>query len=391
MSSCAPDVAIVSPYPELGPSHHAGSSGVASYAANLARSLQAGGSQVVVAVPDGTGPRRTEHDGDRIVVERGFGSGARGLRAAIDAAATSGAPVVHLQFELFLYGGPPALVAALASLATLRRRRVSTVVTMHQTVDPSVVDRAYTQLHRVPVPAPLARLGIDVLQRTFRASADATVVHEEPFRSVVGGADVIPHGIEDLEPMAKDEARRRLDIADDEFIALCFGFVAPYKGLETALEAGALAGPPVRVVVAGGDHPRLVASGDEYATDLRRRYGETARFTGWVPGTDVAPWFRAADVALFPYPEPFSSSGALALSLASGTPSLVSAPLGRCIGAPSAMLTSTQDDLADRLRRLASDPGAVAELGQWTACLAEGRRWADVAARHRDVYERVAA
>lgn len=391
MNAHTPGVAIVSPYPDLGPSHHAGSTGVASYSANLARALRSAGTEVVVTVPDSPGPRRTEHDGDRICVERGFDAGAKGLRAAIDAAASSGAPVVHLQLELFLYGGPPTILAALAALRALRRRGVSTVVTMHQTVDPAAVDRSYTRLHRVPVPAVAARLGIDVLQRTVRASTDATVVHEAPFRSIVGGADVIPHGIEDVEPVAPEVARRRLGIHPDEFVALCFGFVAPYKGLETALEAGEAAGDPVKVVVAGGEHPRLGAAGDPYAADLRRRHGAHARFTGWVPGTDVAAWFRAADVALFPYPEPFSSSGALALALAAGTPSLVSTPLGRCIGAPSDMLVTDAAALGERLRRLAKEPAELAELGHWTNCLAEGRRWDQVAVSHRSVYERVAA
>lgn len=383
-----PDVAIVSPYPALERSHHAGTSGVASYAANLARALQTTGSSVHVVVPDSPGPPRLEDDGG-VSVERGFGTGPGGLRAAIGAAAASEAPVVHLQFELFLYGGPASLLTAVSSLATARRRR-PTVVTMHQTVDPAVVDRSYTQLHRVPVPAPIARMGIDVLQRSLRRSVDAAVVHEEPFRTLVGDADVIPHGIEDGAPLSRSAARAHLGLGEG-FLALCFGFVAPYKGIETALDAGERAGERVRVVVAGGDHPRLAASGDDYAAALRRRHGGTATFTGWVPGDDVVPWFRAADVALFPYPEPFSSSGALALALANGTPSLVSGPLGRCIGAPSPMLVSTTDDLAARLRLLASEPGALDELARWTRCLAEGRRWSEVADRHRAVYERIAA
>lgn len=385
-----PDVTIISPYPDLGHSHHAGTSGVASYAANLARSLSACGSRVHVVAPGSPGDHRIEHD-DSVRVERCTGVGVRALRRAVDAALRTGAPVIHLQFELFLYGGPPALLETLASLDRIRRNGASTVVTMHQTVDPTTVDRSYTDLHRVPVPAPIARAGIDGLQRALRRLADATVVHEEPFRTVLGDADVIPHGIEPTERLDRREARTHLDLPDDCFLALCFGFVAPYKGLETALEAGRLAGDRIEVVVAGGEHPRLASSGDDYAGDLRRRFGDRARFTGWVPGDDVVPWFRAADVALFPYPEPFSSSGALALALACETPALVSARLGRCIGAPSQMLASTSVEIADRLGQLRDDPTALEDLRGWTSCLAAGRAWSDVADRHRDVYDRVAA
>lgn len=386
-----PDVAIISPYPSLERSHHAGTSGVASYAANLARALRDSGARVHVVSPGTEGPRRVDSDGESITVERGFPTGAKGLRQAIRAVSRSGAAVAHLQFELFLYGGPTALLATLASVDQLRRNGTPTVTTMHQTVDPATVDRSYTRLHRVPVPAPIARLGIQALQRELCRRSDATVVHEEPFRHVLGAADVIPHGIERPGGIARQEARDRLDIGRDRFVALCFGFVAPYKGLETALEAGRIVGPPWQVVVAGGEHPRLAASGDDYEADLRCRYGSSARFTGWVPGEDVVAWFCAADVALFPYPEPFSSSGALALALACGTPALVSTRLGRCIGAPSEMLASTSDEIAARLHRLRSEPGALDELGRWTTALADGRGWSDVAGRHLAVYDRVAA
>jgi glycosyltransferase involved in cell wall biosynthesis len=201
-------------------------------------------------------------------------------------------------------------------------------------------------------------------------------------------ATVIPHGIERVEPVDRDEARAALGL-DDRLVALCFGFLAPYKGLETALEAGSQAGDDVLVVVAGDDHPRLAANGDDYADRLRGRYASTARFTGWVPGEDVVPWFSAADVAVFPYPQPFSSSGALALALACDTPILLSAPLGRCVGAPSDIVFATEDDLRDRLAALAGDRRAVDDLRTWTSCLADGRAWSDVADRHLELYGQV--
>ena len=386
----APDISLIAPYPPLSGSHHQGGSGVASYTANLARALRAGGADVRVIAPiDDAGPR-VEHDGEGICVERCFPLDAAGVRQAARVAADWGAPAVHLQFELFLYGGLTSLLGVLAALAELRRRDVPTVVTLHQTVDPATVDRDYTALHRVSAPAPVARVGISALQHSISRAATATIVHEEPFRAVIPGATVIPHGIERIAPVEREEARRDLGL-DDRLVALCFGFLAPYKGLETALEAGERAGDDIVVVAAGAEHPRLAAGGDDYADRLRDRFGTTARFTGWVPGDDVVRWFCAADVALFPYPQPFSSSGAVALALACGTPMLLSAPLARCIGAPSDLVTSTPDALAARLRALADDPGGLADLRRWTACLADGRSWSDVAEAHLALYAEVAA
>ena len=388
-----PDVSLIAPYPRLRGNHHAGTSGVASYTANLARALRDDGADVHVVAPfddDGPTTATVEHDGPGIRVERCFDRRPGGLRTARDAVLAAGAPVAHLQFELFLYGGPTALAGVLPTLTGLRRRGTATVVTLHQTVDPGTVDRDYTALHRVPVPPTVARAAIGSLQRAIAGAASAVVVHEEPFADVVGDATVVPHGIEDVPRLDRAAARARLGLDDDHLVALCFGFVAPYKGLETALHAARAAGPAVRCVVAGGAHPRLAAAGDDYADALAAEHPE-ARFTGWVPGDDVVPWFRAADVALFPYPRPFSSSGALALALATRTPVLLSAPMARCIGAPSPVVAATVDDLTARLRALAADPAEQDALLRWTECLADGRRWDAVARRHLDVYQGVAA
>ena len=108
---------------------------------------------------------------------------------------------------------------------------------------------------------------------------------------------------------------------------LCFGFLAPYKGIELVLEAAALAGAATsQVVVAGGEHPRLHGR-RRFAAELRdARTATSPGSPAGYPTTTSARWFAAADVAVFPYPKPFASSGALALALAHGTPVLLSPP-----------------------------------------------------------------
>ncbi|HEX7353517.1 MAG TPA: glycosyltransferase, partial [Mycobacteriales bacterium] len=208
---------------------------------------------------------------------------------------------------------------------------------------------------------------------------------EPAFARLVPAATVVPHGVEERAPADPVAARRRLGVADGAFTVLCFGFVAPYKGLETACEAGDLAGADV--VVAGGEHPRL-AGRDDYAGELRRRF-PSARFTGYVDEPDVAEWFAAADVALFCYPQPHAASGALALALAYGTPSLVSPQLAATSGAPAEMVAG--DDpaaIAGRLRAL-TRPEERARLRAATTALAERRSWSQVARAHVEIYEEV--
>ena len=374
-----PDVALISPFPALG-ERHGGFTGVASYSANLAGALGDAGARVTVLAAHDPSEPAVAGDG-ALEVRRVWKRGPGALPGAAAAALATGAPAVHVQHELFLYGGPSAVPGIVPALAALRRRNA--VVTMHHVVDPKAVDAGFTATHRVRAPAPVARIGVAAVQRTIAALADTVVVHEPSFARVVPGAEVVPHGVE--VPERGDRAATRAALGVKGFCVLCFGFLAPYKGLEAALGAARLAGEDVELVIAGGEHPRL--AGDGYADALRAAAPANVRFTGYVADADVARWFAAADVALLPYPQPFASSGPLALALAHGTPVLLSEALAGTAGAPDELAVPTDPAaVAARLDALAADRGERERLRAAAATLAAGRSWPEVARRHLDFY-----
>jgi glycosyltransferase involved in cell wall biosynthesis len=378
----APDIALISPFPGLG-ERHGGWTGVASYSANLAEALGDEGARVTVIASEEPGLPDVAHDGT-LEVRRVWKRGAGALPAAAAAARSTGAPVVHLQHELFLYGGPAAVPGVVPALAALRGRRA--VVTMHHVVDPGAIDASFTATHRVRAPAPLARAGVATVQRTISALADTVVVHEPSFASVMPGAEVVPHGIEVVDHAEEHAALAALGVDDGPLCVLCFGFIAPYKGLEAAIGAARLAGDAVELVIAGGEHPRHV---DDYAEGLRETAPDNVRFTGFVPDEDVGRWFTCADVALLPYPRPFASSGPLALALAHGTPVLMSDALARTTGAPGALAVDTDPAaIAARLKTLAADRGERERLRAAARGLSTGRTWPEIARRHLDLYGR---
>ncbi len=380
-----PDVALITPYPPAG-LRHSGSGGVSSYSANLAHALQDMGAEVAVIAPhDEDGPS-VENDGG-VEVRRAFGRGSRALPSAARAAIGTYAPIVHVQHEMFLYGGLSWMLGLPVGLRILRTAGVGPLVTMHQVVDPVTVDASFTRLHRVRVPAPAARVGISGIQETIRRLAHTTIVHERPFVDSVPGAEVVPHGVELATPPDRNEARSHLGL-DDRLTVLCFGYLAPYKGLESALSAARAAADEINLVVAGDEHPRL-ARRDGYGRELKQRFGDAARFTGYVSEDDVARWFGAADLALLPYPKPFSSSGALALALAYGTPVLLSNELAHATGT-SRELATPVDPRQLTKRLLALRNGAELEsLREHSDSLAQGRAWPTIACRHSALYREV--
>jgi glycosyltransferase involved in cell wall biosynthesis len=377
----APDVTLITPYPP-------GGTGVAAYSAALTRALAERGARVAVVAPETPGEPAVTRDG-AIEVRRCFRRGAGGLLAAARAARGTGAGVVHVQHEVFLYGGPASLPALPPALGALRRRGGRCVVTMHHVVEPGSVDTGFTQLHRVRAPAGAARLGLASVQGAIRRLADAIVVHEPAFARVVPEAVVVPHGVGAEVTPDREGARAALGL-DDRLTVLCFGYLAPYKGLERVLEAAALVRDDVHVVVAGGEHPRLAEAGDDYAARLRHRHGAHATFTGHVPDGDVDTWFAAADAALFPYPRPFATSGPLALALGHATPVLLSPPLAACIGAPAdAVVPLGAEAMAASLRAFAADRSRLDAARVAGRELAAGRAWPAVADRHLELYREV--
>jgi glycosyltransferase involved in cell wall biosynthesis len=384
-----PDVALISPFPPLG-ERHGGWTGVASYSANLAGALTGAGARVTVLASAEEGEPDVARAGTT-EVRRVWKRGPAALPAAAAAARATGAPAVHLQHELFLYGGSAAVPGIVPALAGLRAGGRRPVVTMHHVVDPARVDAGFTRTHRVRVPAGVVRAGVHGLHAAIRALAGTVVVHEPAFAEVVGGAEVVPHGIEAPERADRSAARAALGIPEDRLCALCFGFLAPYKGIELALEAARIAGDGVLLVVAGGEHQRLVAEGDRYAERLQAAASPNARFTGFVTDADIGRWFAAADVLLLPYPQPFAASGPLALALAHGTPVLVSPALARTRGAPVDMVVPLEAHaIASRLGELAGGGGRREARRERAAALAAGRTWPEVARRHLELYEEAA-
>ncbi|MCU1347947.1 MAG: glycosyl transferase group 1 [Acidobacteria bacterium] len=96
---------------------------------------------------------------------------------------------------------------------------------------------------------------------------------------------------------SRAEARRRLGIRDDGNVALFFGHVRPFKGLDIALRAWRELRSEVTLLVAG----EAWWKGEEEYRSLAAGL-ERVRFDfRFIPDSEIATYFAASDVVLAPY------------------------------------------------------------------------------------------
>jgi glycosyltransferase involved in cell wall biosynthesis len=248
------------------------------------------------------------------------------------------------------------------------------------------------------------RLGLRrLLERAALRRAQRLIVLSGAFRRVLVEdyrispwlIDVCPPGVEldRFTTAGRRQARERLGVAPETFLAVCARRLVPRMGIDVLLDAwAALAGelPPGSELLVIGEGPegeRLRARAQEPGLAGR------VRMLGRVGEEDLIEAYRAADVAVVPSLA-FEGFGMVVLEAAAcGTPSIVSdvgglpealAGLDRSLVVPA----GDAEALAERLLQ-----GARGELPAREASRshAEHFDWREVAERHRDIYTGVLA
>lgn len=159
-----------------------------------------------------------------------------------------------------------------------------------------------------------------LLGRRAIESADAAIVHaasEEKLARERSGADLPPvHRlflpVHELGTgiVERGEARQKLGFDQEERVALFFGHVRPFKGLDIAMRAWSKVRSGATLAVAGEfwwnelDSYRELAQSEQ----IERRLRIEPRF---IPDDEIALWFGAADLVVAPYRSEAQSGVAL--------------------------------------------------------------------------------
>ncbi len=240
------------------------------------------------------------------------------------------------------------------------------------------------------------RPGQRAAQRRLYDRFDAVIVHSEHGRARlidelgIDGArvHVIAHGA--FEHLAADRpavSDRPPPFDTDKPVALCFGLMRPYKGIDVLLEAWRGI-EDAELWVAG--MPRMDISA------LRASAPPGVRFVPRFIGDDeLGAYFRRADLVVLPYRE-IDQSGVLFTALAFGKPLLLSDvggfPEVAATGAARTFPAGDAAALHRELRALLADPAALDALAKSSCAAVDGPySWRSIARRTLALYDALLA
>ncbi len=361
------------------------------YARSLAQAEAALGYDVNVVGPHFAGASPW-HDGS-VSIHSGFRHGRLDATFRIERAVRAiGEPVIHLQHELFAFGGIATALALPVSMHRLRRRGYRFLTTLHGVIPRDAITRAFVRSNGLRAPLALVRAAWHELLLSICHRSDVIHVHEAEHArwlrddyNYPGPIEIVPMGTGlAFRASDRDESRERLGISPSAHVLLFFGYLLERKGIVPFLAAvpGMLADDPDLTILLVGvvpDHtPASEALGERIEALARH---PRLRRLGFVPDAEVATVFDIADALILPYTFTMSASFPLSIALGRGTPVLLSRTFaGSYAEAPSLF---APDPLGIRtvVKRFFSDAAFRSAVTDDSTSRSAGRSWHVMATR----------
>lgn len=412
---------VITSYPKKGSTHGPATVGIASYAKNTLRALQAAAKEareplsITVLAEQLTGQRSIRASDEGVIVGRLWQrDNAHSFVLLILAALRHPAKDVLIECEVAMFGRPITAILFPLLAGALRLAGKHVTIVCHQVI------RDVNELsgHINIEPATAKTDFLNVLVRLFYSSLQCTahriVVFEDVLKQYLSPqADnerivVIPHGIEPMRTrISKRRARKQLGLSRT-FTILVFGFLAWYKGTDWIAHAVAgLKGKQasrIRLILAGGPNPNHAEK--PYYRRFLTRIAEIQKaahgrisVVGFVPEKDIPLYFTAADVVVFPYRTLMSASGPMALAYTFGKPTLISQPLQGILQAADmkrilgdygimkeeSIFPLTQQGFAQSIKRFIRNKSMRTKLSRLSVRLAESRNFEVVGKQYYEV------
>ncbi len=266
------------------------------------------------------------------------------FRIATELSRLPSARTLYVELEMRMFGSwcGLALLPLLLSFARLRGQR--TIVTLHQVVlSPEIIRRQFGLATTSRLWPCILYGGLWSYYLLLSLVSNAFIVHERELalrgvKFITRRWNIVPHGVQPVSRLATPA----ITAAKGQAILLCFGSLVWYKGLtrlldfyQQLLRNWSESAPAPLLVIAGGPSPHELGNAvylRQVEAEMERACSLGATVTGFLPPSQIADYFAAADVCLFPYSAFFAASGPFALALGFARPFLLSKELAPLLG-----------------------------------------------------------
>ncbi len=394
-------IAEISIYPGRA-SKHVKASGVASYTKNLLKGIPFTKNDEVFVLCDKQDGLEETYQEDGFTIVRTFDRGTKFLFQLLRQIKKIKPDVIHIQQEVPLYGGIHTAYLLQWMIFALRKQNVA--VTLHHVVNLHMINKKFVTENKSNAPAWMVKIAFQVIYKPLLRWAKAVLVHEQYFKDLLVDQygvkaekiHVVPHGVENFTPIATRDARQKLGIADDRHVALFMGYLAGYKGFDLLLEGFGeyvKQDPKAFLIIGAGKHPKFandpayIKEYEDMQQKAKQLIGEDQHtWIGFIDEGDIASYYSASDVSLYPYTISMSSSGPMSFAMGYEKPFLASDVFAKVLPA-NVIFERTPERLAEKLRDFFANAGAYDELSK---NMKRDRLWTKVGQNTMNIYKEIA-
>jgi len=253
---------------------------------------------------------------------------------------------VVVSYEINMVGGVMANIVFLLALTFHIFKRKKIYFILHQVVD------SFDDIEENKIWSTILFIFKECLFSYIAMLATELIVFEKQLEAHLPGASkaqVIPLAIDGPLKITKEEARKKLGLNQNEFYLLYFGFLSPYKGIDTFLDL--YTKEMGHLIIAGDGNPNHARSEsyNRFLTSVKSNaVAKGATLTGFIPEELIPYYFAACDLVILPYKMFFSSSYPLSFAFSHKKPVLLSPALSAYFKSEDMRLSAKEAGLPQR-------------------------------------------
>ena len=223
-----------------------------------------------------------------------------------------------------------------------------------------------------------------------------TIPELEKLGIKLNSVHIVPHGTYQgayPDNLSRDRVRNLLGIGSKEFVFLFFGRVETYKNVLELIEAFKKlmkTQKSITLIIAGNASGALKIAIKKEKLEIGKKL---VTKLSYIPDNEVQVYFRAADVAVYPFQE-ITTSGSVIAALSFGVP-IIAPRLGSLKDVPNGVgffyETSDKNGLSKAMKRAIENKSLVSQKGKAAKHYAESLAWDKSAAITYQIYEKVLA